>query len=153
MKELNATELASIESKKNNDDIVVGGIIVQARPMRSKRGARWTILILQDRTGVIEALVFPEAFQKLEGILKTNTPLLVKGRVAIEDVGTRLRGFRCSRARSAHVAIGSDAARMRFARPLRPRLGGPFAQLVYREARAMPGFLRFRKLGRFFRYA
>ncbi len=90
MKELNATELASIESKKNNDDIVVGGIIVQTRPMRSKRGARWAILTLQDRTGVIEALVFPEAFQKLESVLKTATPLLVKGRVAIEDVGTRL---------------------------------------------------------------
>lgn len=88
--ELNATELAAVEHKRNNDDIVVGGIIVQMRPMRSKRGARWAILTLQDRTGVIEALVFPEAFQKLEGILKTNTPLLVKGRVAIEDVGTRL---------------------------------------------------------------
>jgi DNA polymerase III subunit alpha len=90
MKELSATELAAIEQKKNNDDIVVGGIIVQMRPMRSRRGARWAILTLQDRTGVIEALVFPEAFGKLEGILKTNTPLLVKGRVAVEDVGTRL---------------------------------------------------------------
>ncbi len=90
MTDLNATELATIETKKNNDDIIVGGIIVQMRPMRSKRGARWAILTLQDRTGVIEALVFPEAFGKLEPILKTNTPLLVKGRVAIEDVGTRL---------------------------------------------------------------
>ncbi len=90
MKELNATDVAAIETKKNNDDIVVGGIIVQARPMRSKRGARWAILTLQDRTGVIEALAFPEAFGKLESVLKANTPLLVKGRVQIEDVGTRL---------------------------------------------------------------
>jgi DNA polymerase-3 subunit alpha len=90
MVDLNATELSTVETKKNNDDIVVGGIIVQMRPMRSKRGARWAILTLQDRTGVIEALVFPEAFGKLEAILRTNTPLLVKGRVAIEDVGTRL---------------------------------------------------------------
>ena len=58
--------------------------------MRSRRGARWAILTLQDRTGVIEALVFPEAFQKLEPILKAATPLLVKGRVAVEDVGTRV---------------------------------------------------------------
>ncbi len=50
----------------------------------------WAILTLQDRTGVIEALVFPEAFQKLEPILKAATPLLVKGRVAVEDVGTRV---------------------------------------------------------------
>ena len=44
--------------------LTVAGIIVQSRPMRSRRGARWAILTLQDRTGVIEALVFPEAFQK-----------------------------------------------------------------------------------------
>ncbi len=58
--------------------------------MRSRRGARWAILTLQDRTGVCEALVFPEAFQKLEGMLKAATPLLVKGRIAVEDVGTRV---------------------------------------------------------------
>ena len=90
LKDLNATELSTIESRRNNEDIVVAGIIVQMRPMRSRRGARWGIFTLQDRTGVIEALAFPEAFGKLEHVMKTNTPLLVKGRVAIEDVGTRL---------------------------------------------------------------
>ena len=39
---------------------------------------------------MIEALVFPEAFQRLGQLLKPATPLLVKGRVAIEDVGTRV---------------------------------------------------------------
>jgi DNA polymerase-3 subunit alpha len=90
LKDLNAAELATMESRRNNEDLVVAGIIVQIRPMRSRRGARWAIITLQDRTGVIEALVFPEAFAKLEPILKANTPLLVKGRVAVEDVGTRL---------------------------------------------------------------
>jgi DNA polymerase III subunit alpha len=90
LKDLNAIELTSMEACRNGQDIVVAGIIVQSRPMRSRRGARWAILTLQDRTGVIEALVFPEAFQKLEPILKPATPLLVKGRVAVEDVGTRV---------------------------------------------------------------
>jgi DNA polymerase-3 subunit alpha len=90
LKDLNAVELSTMETRRNGEDVLVAGIIVQSRPMRSRRGARWAILTLQDRTGVIEALVFPEAYQKLEMILKTNTPLLAKGRVAIEDVGTRL---------------------------------------------------------------
>jgi len=90
LKDLNAIELSTMEARRNGEEIVVAGIIVQSRPMRSRRGARWAILTLQDRTGVIEALVFPEAFQKLETILKANTPLLAKGRVAVEDVGTRL---------------------------------------------------------------
>ena len=90
LKELNAIDLATIEGRRNGEDIVVAGIIVQTRPMRSRRGARWAILTLQDRTGVAEALIFPEAFQKLEPILKAATPLLVKGRVAVEEAGTRL---------------------------------------------------------------
>jgi DNA polymerase III subunit alpha len=90
LKDLQAIEISTIESRGNGEEIVVAGIIVQTRPMRSKRGARWGILTLQDRTGVIEALAFPEAFQKLEPILKAATPLLVKGRVAVEDVGTRV---------------------------------------------------------------
>src|ERR1700730_16671368 len=90
LKELTSVELCTIEGRRNGDDIVVAGIIVQSRPMRSRRGARWAILTLQDRTGVIEALVFPEAFQKLEMIFTSNTPLLAKGRVAVEDVGMRL---------------------------------------------------------------
>jgi DNA polymerase-3 subunit alpha len=90
LQDLKAIDLSTLESRRNNEEIVVAGIIVQARPMRSRRGARWSILTLQDRTGICEALVFPEAFQKLEGILKPATPLLVKGRVAVEDVGTRV---------------------------------------------------------------
>ena len=90
LQDLGASELSTMESRRNNEEIVVAGIIVQARPMRSRRGARWVILTLQDRTGVIEALVFPEAYQKLEPLLKPATPLLVKGRVAVEDVGTRV---------------------------------------------------------------
>ena len=90
LKDLTAVELSTIEGRRNGEDIVVAGIIVQTRPMRSRRGARWAILALQDRTGVIDALVFPEAFQKLEPLLKAATPLLVKARVAVEEVGTRL---------------------------------------------------------------
>jgi DNA polymerase-3 subunit alpha len=90
LKDLNAIDISTVEGRRNGAEIVVAGIIVQSRPMRSRRGARWAILILQDRTGIVESLVFPEAFQKLEPILKSATPLLVKGRVAVEDVGTRL---------------------------------------------------------------
>ena len=90
LRELGAVEISMVEGRRNGEEIIVAGIIVQARPMRSRRGARWAIVTLQDRTGVAEGLVFPEAFQKLEGVLKAATPLLLKARVAVEDVGTRL---------------------------------------------------------------
>jgi DNA polymerase-3 subunit alpha len=90
--ELNAVDIGSLESQKNGAEVVVAALVVQSRPMRSKKdGQRWAIVSLQDRTGVVESLVFSEPFARLEPLLKGALPLLVKGRVAIEDSGTRLR--------------------------------------------------------------
>jgi DNA polymerase III subunit alpha len=89
LRELGAVELGSIEGRRNGEELAIAGIIVQTRPMRSRRGARWAICNLQDRTGGVEMLVFPEAFQKYENLLKGARPLLVKGRVTVEEVGTR----------------------------------------------------------------
>jgi DNA polymerase-3 subunit alpha len=90
LQELKAVDIGSFETWKNNQEVVVGGIIVQTRAMRSRRGAKWAIVTLQDRTGAIEALVFPEAFGRLEQVLKPATALLVKGKVAVEEAGIRL---------------------------------------------------------------
>jgi DNA polymerase-3 subunit alpha len=90
LKELGTAELGTLEGRRNGEELTIAGIIVQMRAMRSRRGARWAICNLQDKTGGIEVLVFPEAFQKYEGLLKSATPLLVKGRIHVEEVGTRL---------------------------------------------------------------
>ncbi len=90
--ELNAVDIGSLENQKNGAEVVVAALVVQSRPMRSKKdGQRWAIISLQDRTGVVESLVFSEPFARLEPLLKGALPLLVKGRVATEDSGTRLR--------------------------------------------------------------
>jgi DNA polymerase-3 subunit alpha len=90
LKELNAADLASLEGRGNNEDVFVAGLVAAVRPMRSKKGARWAIVTLADMTGSVEMLVFPEAFQRYEPLLKAQQALLVKGRVQQEDAGTRL---------------------------------------------------------------
>jgi DNA polymerase III alpha subunit len=39
---------------------------------------------------MLEVLAFPESFAKLENVLKAGAMLLVRGRVTVEDAGTRL---------------------------------------------------------------
>ena len=51
LRDLSAIELATIEGKRNGEDIVVAGIIVSSRPMRSRRGARWMIVTLAGSNG------------------------------------------------------------------------------------------------------
>jgi DNA polymerase III subunit alpha len=90
LRELKAVELAAMEGRRNGEDVVIGALVSSIRPMRSRKGDRWAILNLQDMTGQLEALVFPEAFARLETVLKSDVPLLLRGRVNVEDAGTRV---------------------------------------------------------------
>jgi DNA polymerase-3 subunit alpha len=90
LKDLGAIPLEQVEGQRNGREITVAALIVGSRPMRSKKGQRWAIFTLQDMTGVQELLAFPEAFGRLENILKPGTPLFLKARVQIEEAGTRL---------------------------------------------------------------
>src|SRR5579872_4106309 len=88
--ELGAIDLAAVEGRRNGEEITVGGIVVAMRSMRSRKGDRWGVLTLQDMTGILEVLAFPESFARLENVFKSNAPLVLKGRVNVEDAGTRL---------------------------------------------------------------
>ena len=90
LKELKAVELAAMEGRRNGEEWSLPPWSSSMRPMRSRKGDRWAILNLQDMTGELEALVFPEAFARLETLLKSGAPLLLKGRVNVEDAGTRV---------------------------------------------------------------
>ncbi|HUK30574.1 MAG TPA: DNA polymerase III subunit alpha, partial [Candidatus Acidoferrum sp.] len=90
LRELRAVSLGTMEGRRSGEEIAVAGIVVAIRQMRSRRGARWAILSLQDETGMVEVLVFPEAFSKLEPVLKSGAMLFMRGRVNVEEAGTRL---------------------------------------------------------------
>ncbi len=90
LRELKAVPIAELETRKNNEAVRLGGIVVRVRPMRSKKGDRWAIAVFEDMSGVVELLIFPEAFRKLENRLYPDAALLVKGRLRAEDAGIRL---------------------------------------------------------------
>jgi DNA polymerase-3 subunit alpha len=90
LRELNVTDLTLLESKRHQEDVIVAGIVGGVRAMRSKKGARWAILTLQDMSGSAEVLAFPESFSKYEQLLHSHARLLIKGRASVEEVGTRV---------------------------------------------------------------
>lgn len=90
LKELNAVELSGVEGRRNGSEVTIAGIVVALRAMRSRKGDRWAIMTLQDMTGVLEVLAFPEAFGRLETVLKSGEPLLMKGRVNVEEGSARV---------------------------------------------------------------
>ncbi|MDA2913949.1 DNA polymerase III subunit alpha [Acidobacteriia bacterium AH_259_A11_L15] len=90
LRELATTPLAELETRRNNEAVRLAGILIRVRPMRSKKGDRWAIATLEDLSGVVDLLVFPEAFRRLESRLYPDAVLLLKGRVRAEDAGVRV---------------------------------------------------------------
>ncbi|MBI4462695.1 MAG: DNA polymerase III subunit alpha, partial [Acidobacteria bacterium] len=87
---LAATSIADLETRPGGDDVTLAGIVVKVRPMRSKKGDRWAIATLEDMTGVVDLLVFPEAFARLESRLFPDAALVVKGKMRQEESGLRI---------------------------------------------------------------
>jgi DNA polymerase-3 subunit alpha len=90
LRDLRVIELGALDGCEGGEEILVAGVVVNLRPMRSRKGSRWAILTLHDMTGMAELLAFPDAFAKLETVFKSGSPLVVRGRVNVEEVGTRV---------------------------------------------------------------
>jgi DNA polymerase-3 subunit alpha len=90
LRDLHVVELGALEECENGEEALVAGVVVNTRTMRSRKGGRWAILTLHDMTGMAELLAFPEAFGRLETVFKSGSPLVVRGRVNVEEVGTRV---------------------------------------------------------------
>jgi DNA polymerase-3 subunit alpha len=90
LRDLKVVELGALDQSENGGEVLIAGVVVNTRAMRSRKGDRWAILTLHDMTGMAEVLAFPAVFAQLESTFKSRSPLVVRGRVNVEEVGTRV---------------------------------------------------------------
>jgi len=76
---------ASIEEMEHESSVTLAGILTHLRIRPSKKGDLWASGMLEDMRGSVELLVFPQALQQLQSVLKPDSALLVKGRVRHEE--------------------------------------------------------------------
>ena len=81
----NASSISQMETGTGRDEIVSGGVISGLRVMKSRKGDLYANAVMEDMTGTIEAIVFPEAYKRLQVILKQEIPMLVKCSVRVEE--------------------------------------------------------------------
>jgi len=83
---LTAEAISSITSSTDRDELVTAaGIISGLRVMKSKKGDLYANAVMEDMTGTVEAIVFPEAYKRLQAILKQEIPMLVRCGVRVEE--------------------------------------------------------------------
>jgi DNA polymerase-3 subunit alpha len=125
----NATT-ADLAGKAGGSEIAIGGIVAGVRTMRTKKGNRMGAIQLEDLGGVVEVLVFPDLYARIEGIAVADRPVIVTGRLDSDESGTRILASEifsiedavARLAKRVTVVVESDAVREDLAERLRPMI-------------------------------
>jgi DNA polymerase-3 subunit alpha len=79
--------LAALAERRDKDWVTVGGIIVEAKKIRTRNGDHMMFATLDDLAGSVEMLVFGKALAEHESALAVDEVVLVKGRVDHKEAG------------------------------------------------------------------
>jgi DNA polymerase-3 subunit alpha len=71
-------------------DVWVPGIISGIRPLKTKKGDRMAVFVLDDIAGGIEVVVFPETFAKHGSLIAADAMVLVRGKFEKDEESARL---------------------------------------------------------------
>jgi len=88
LRALSIGELCAMKQSTGKDEsLTTAGMIVNLRVLKSKKGDFYAQATLEDMSGSMDMLVFPEAYKKLQEKLKSlaEIPVLVRGGVRIEE--------------------------------------------------------------------
>ena len=80
-------DTSSLAELDHESPVTLAGILRGLRVRPSKKGDLWASAAFEDLRGSVDLLVFPQALQQLQGVLKPDAALLIKGRVRHEENG------------------------------------------------------------------
>ncbi|MHB8846684.1 MAG: DNA polymerase III subunit alpha [Nitrospirota bacterium] len=84
----------TLEGVPDGKEISICGIIAGIKPKVTKKGDKMAILNLEDLTGTIEVVVFPDLYATANHMLLTDTPLIVAGQYETSEQGGKIKATR-----------------------------------------------------------
>jgi len=83
---LGVSHLLAMKASTGKDEtITTAGIIANLRVLKSKKGDFYAQATLEDISGSVDMIVFPEAYRRLEEKVRLDVPVLVKAGVRVEE--------------------------------------------------------------------
>jgi DNA polymerase-3 subunit alpha len=101
------------------EECSIPGIATGVRQLKTKRGDRMAVFMLEDEGGSVEVVVFPEAFAKFGGLVAADALLLVRGKYERDEDTSRM---------VASELASLDAIRDRAVREVQVRVGGDLSK-------------------------
>jgi len=84
----------TLEGVPDGKDVSVCGIVAGLKQKVTKKGDKMAILTLEDLTGTVEVVVFPDLYATASHLLLTDTPIIVAGQFETSEQGTKIKATR-----------------------------------------------------------
>jgi DNA polymerase-3 subunit alpha len=85
VKRFSNKSIAELLNEGRSADCQIAGIATDFRTRRTKKGDLMALFTLEDLTGAVETVVFPNSYSKFEPYLAADYPILVSGRFEAEE--------------------------------------------------------------------
>ena len=84
----------TLDSIPDGKEITICGIIAGLKQKVTKKGDKMAILNLEDLSGTVETIVFPDLYKDSHHLLLTDTPLIVVGQLDKSEQGNKIKALR-----------------------------------------------------------
>ncbi len=73
------------------EDVHVGGIIAGFRPLKTKKGDRMGVFMLEDAQGAVEVVAFPETYARFATLIENDRLVAVRGKFERDEESARMQ--------------------------------------------------------------
>jgi DNA polymerase-3 subunit alpha len=84
----------TLDNIPDGKEITICGIIAGLKQKVTKKGDKMAILNLEDLSGTVETVVFPDLYKTSQHLLLTDTPLIVAGQLDKSEQGNKIKAMR-----------------------------------------------------------
>jgi DNA polymerase-3 subunit alpha len=85
LKKITGGTIAALKERAQSGEVRMGGVVSALRLRNTKKGDRYGNFNLEDKTGFIEVIVWPEAYKKCAELLGADDPIYVKGKMEVGE--------------------------------------------------------------------
>ncbi len=94
IKRYTSSTTETLEQIPDGKEVTICGIIAGLKQKVTKKGDKMAIMNLEDLTGTVEVIVFPELYKTANSMLLTDAPLIIAGQLDKSEQGNKIKAVR-----------------------------------------------------------
>ncbi|GIW42939.1 MAG: DNA-directed DNA polymerase [Candidatus Binatia bacterium] len=77
--------IAEVRARGENGKVKLGGVIHTLKARNTRKGERYANFVLEDRSGTVEVVAWPDTYRQYEAAIHADEPVLVEGTLEIDE--------------------------------------------------------------------